>query len=263
MKNYIKTIIITILISMVILFTFLFLVVHSNTKLLSQPSVTNLINILAASEKVDNAKHTSNDDVKVYENLFRGNTPSNKNELLQRLEKIEESERLKCYLNILTNGTIDTVIDNDDQGHVAEIIWKIGILARTNDTAYAFLKESVKPGYWKSHRVWRREPLDGGYNYTLAQLCISALVFSARPEVRQIVLSLMEVDDLNYLKFTSGMLVESMWLMEIIEKNGLQWFESHDDDRLQILSDWMRNSEEGRKWVRWMADVHGKRSDNK
>jgi hypothetical protein len=213
---------------------------------------------------VANAKPVSN-DFKVYENFFGGNTHSNKTELLQRLQRFDETERLRCYLNILTNGTPDTVTDSKDIYIVHEVINKIGALARTNDAAYAFLKESVQPEYWKRHRIWRQEIRDDGYNYTLAAECIGALAFTARPEVRAIALSLTEVDDLKYKVETSGVIVESMWITEIIQSNGLSWFESHDRDKYdwgELILNWMSNSEEGKKWARYYADTE-KRSIEK
>jgi hypothetical protein len=211
-----------------------------------------------------NTKPISNDYNKAYNNFFKDNTRSAKKELLRRLENVDEPERLRCYLNILTNGTTDTIIDRYDQEHVSEIIRKIQIMARTNDAAYVFLKESVQPGYWKTHRIWRREPSNDGYNYTLTEECIGALAFTARPEARQIILSLTDVDDLQYLAATAGILVESMWITETIQSNRLSWFESHrGDQRYKILDDWMRNSEEGKKWMSWLADVHRGRIEQK
>jgi hypothetical protein len=148
----------------------------------------------------------------------------------------------------------------DEEGVLFHVVRCMGILAQNDDRAFAFLKRSTSPEYWKATATWtsRRGPDSAGI---LAATSLQALGISGRSEVPRL-LEAMKGEDLRNrvdpaanARDNSGALVSAAFYHDLVTQKGTPYFrdifmrEQIDKE----YTDWTKTAS-GTNWVNWLSN---------
>jgi hypothetical protein len=172
--------------------------------------------------------------------------------------------KVRSLLSILTNAPPGIVLSNNNYSvKLYDLMYLIGNIAATNDTAFSFLKEGINPEFWQAHRTWKWDTSDENENNSMAGISISCLGVSCRKEVNGILENMMNNAELKYLARHSGGIIDAHYYMTMIRELGRENYNKLDgDQRMSKFREW-KKTPEGIKLSSWRQGIDSKWMEQK
>ncbi|MEK7676106.1 MAG: hypothetical protein AAB676_09775 [Verrucomicrobiota bacterium] len=175
-----------------------------------------------------------------------------------------DESSVNLITNTLGNNTFRPTLDEFDMRGISTMVLGLGFLGRTNDAAYAFLRQGIDPSFWEGFRKWKRENEsdDEVMNARLVAYCVGALGVTARPEAKNL------IADLQRRKYSTSLPDGQQWrhyedicaaiaYYEMQERLGWENFQKRFFSRNSGLYAEWGQTESGKCHRRWAWQLRG------
>lgn len=175
-----------------------------------------------------------------------------------------DESAVNLITNTLANNSFRPTLDDEDTVGIDTMILGLGFLGRTNDAAYAFLRQGIDASFWEGYRKWKREK-DYDNDVMNAQLvgrCVNALGLTARPEARELIAELQRRNYTTVLPngqryIHDGAICTAIMYYEMQERLGWENFLKRFFSPRSTLYDEWSKTESGKRHRRWTWQLRG------
>jgi hypothetical protein len=186
--------------------------------------------------------------------------------IVHALAAVGGSNTVAVFARVLTNDFAGKLlprsrgVDNDSaEGALHDLLRTLGRLARSNDVAYAFVRQAAEPGFWDKQRLWKTDGPAGSRRWISGE-AVKALGYSVRPEIPELLNRLSQVPS-SELACSEGAIAEAAFLYDLhAPRQGREAIlagpDPADYSYLEQYRAWTTTGN-GRRWQEWFELVTG------